>query len=104
MLLRDLSQSGKFSDAGIGEKNINSPLGLDGLVETIQVRQFGNISPDADGAGADEFHGIIEFLLATASDEDISALLDEEFGRGQPYSGSAAGDDCHFSLQLTHSR
>jgi len=45
MLLCDVSQRGKFSNAGVGENNIDSPLHLsDGLVETIKVGQSGNVS------------------------------------------------------------
>src|SRR5258707_15313328 len=102
MLLRDLSQGSKFSDASIGEKDIDSPLRADGLVETIQVGEFGNVSLNAGNAAADCFRGIGEFFLATARDEDIGTLPDEELCRGHPYSRSAAGDACDFSFQLGH--
>jgi len=39
MLLRDLSQRSKFSNAGVSEDDIDSPLALT-LVKTIQVRQL----------------------------------------------------------------
>jgi len=35
MLLGDLVEGSKFSDAGVGENDVDSPLGRDGLVETI---------------------------------------------------------------------
>src|SRR6267154_2213976 len=44
MLLRDLSHGSKFSDPGVGENDIDSPLRFDGFVETIKVGQFGNVS------------------------------------------------------------
>src|SRR5271163_3221135 len=99
MLLRDLSQGSKFSNAGVGEDDIDSPLRLDGLVETVKVGQFGNVSLNTSNVVTDCFHGLVEFLLTTARDEYVSPLLDEELCRGQPYPRSAAGDDCHFSLQ-----
>jgi hypothetical protein len=41
-------------------------------------RQFGNISLNAGNIAADFLHGLIELLLATARDEDVSTFSDEE--------------------------
>src|SRR6202035_4353157 len=98
MLLGDASQGSKFTVAGIGEHDIDSPLLLDYLVETIQVRQFGNVSLDTGDAAADRLHGLIEFLLAAASNEDIGTLFDEELRAGQADPRRATGDDRHFTL------
>src|ERR1700722_4140865 len=100
MLLRDLSQGSKFSDAGICENDIDSPLRLDGLVETIKVGQFGNVSPNSNNVGANCFHGLVEFLLTTAGDEDVGALLYEELCRSQPDPCCATSNHCYFPLQL----
>jgi hypothetical protein len=35
MLLRNFPKGSKFSDAGIGENDIDSPLGRNDLVETV---------------------------------------------------------------------
>src|ERR1700730_16105774 len=102
MLLGDASQGSKFTVAGVGENDIDSLPLLDCLVETIEVRQFGNVSLDTGDAAADRLHGLIEFLLATARNENVGTLLDEELGAGQADSRGAAGDNCHFALQLSH--
>src|SRR5712675_1435647 len=104
MLFGDFTERNKFTNAGVGENNIDSPLHLaDCLVETIQVGQFCDVPLNARHVAADCRHGLIEFLLAAARDEDICTLFDEELSCSQPYSLGAAGDDCNFSLQLAHS-
>src|ERR1700761_7440043 len=66
---------------GIGEDDIDSPFGLDGLVETIKVGQFGNVSLNANDVAADFLHSLVKFFLTTACDENIGALFDEELCR-----------------------
>src|SRR5438270_12487610 len=104
MLFCDTPQGSKFSNRGVGEKDIDSPLGLDGLIESVKVGQFGNVALNAGNVAADCLHGLIKFLLATARDEDVGALSDEEFCRSQSYARRTAGDDSHFSLQPAHRR
>ncbi len=54
MLFSDGPKGYKFANAGVGENNIDSPLHLgDGLVETIEVGQFGNVSLNSRNVGAD---------------------------------------------------
>src|SRR6202023_2730056 len=101
MLLRDASQGSEFSDTSVSKNDIDPSLRLDSLVETIKVGQFGNVSLNAGNIAADCLHGLIEFLLTAARDEDVSTFSDEELCCGSPYPGRAAGDDCHFSLQFT---
>src|SRR6202041_2878663 len=78
MLFGDGAEGNKFANAGVGENNINSPLHLgDGLVETIEVVKFGNVSLNARNVAADCLYRLVEFLPATARDEDICPLLGE---------------------------
>ena len=101
MLFGDGPKGNKFANTGVGENNIDSPFFLrDGLVETIKVVQFGNISLDARNVVADCFYGLVQFLLATARDEDIGALFDEEFSGSQPNPFCAAGNDGGFAFEL----
>src|SRR5882672_5723782 len=74
--------------------NIDSPLHLsDGLVQTIKVSQLGNVSLNSRHVGADGLHGLVEFLLAAARDEDIGTLFDEPFCGSQSNPFCPAGDD-----------
>src|SRR5271165_5550857 len=105
MPFRDASQGSKFSNTGVSENDVDSPLyPTDGVVETIQVGQFGNVSLNARNVAADCLHGLIKFLLATARDENVGTLSDEELCCSHPYPRRAAGDDRHFSLQLARDR
>jgi hypothetical protein len=44
----------------------------------------------------------VELCLPAAEDEDEGALLNEALCRGAADAGSATGDDCDFSFQLSH--
>ena len=78
MLFSDGTKGNKFANTRVGENNIYSPLLFsDGLVETIQVGQFGNVSLNASNVAADCFNGLTEFLISAAGDEDIRTLLGE---------------------------
>ncbi len=104
MRLRDLCQRGKFSHASVGEKHIDSPFHLaDGIVEAIQVGQVRNVSLNAVNVASDYLHGLVQFLLATARDEDKGTFFNEELCRSKAYSFSAARDDCDLSIQLARS-
>jgi hypothetical protein len=82
MLFSDASQGSKFSNPGVGENDIDSPLRLDGLIESVKVGQFGNVALNARNIAADCLDGLIKLLLAAARNEDVGALFDEEFCRG----------------------
>src|ERR1700691_26278 len=82
MLFRDGPEWDKFANPGVGENNIESPLHLGyGLVEPVKVGQFGNVSLNAGYIGADCLHGLVEFLLPTARDENVGTLSDEKLCR-----------------------
>src|ERR1700686_159461 len=104
MLFCDTSEGSELSNPGVGEKDIDSPLPLHGLIESVKIGQFGNVALNAGNVAADCLHGLIKFLLATARDEDVGPLSDEEFCRSKPYTRRTAGDDCRFSFQLAHGR
>src|SRR5712691_1836006 len=101
MLLGDGPKGNKFANSGVGENNIDSPLRVrDGLVETIKVGQFGNVSLNAGNVAADCLHGLVEFFLAAARDEDIRTLFDEKFSSSQPNPFCPAGDDGGLAFEL----
>src|SRR6266436_7475148 len=94
MLFGDGRKGNKFGNAGVGENNIDSPLHpSDGLVQTIKVSQLGNVSLNSRNVRADGLHGLVEFLLAAARDEDIGTLFGEKFSSSQPNPFCPAGDD-----------
>src|ERR1700688_686208 len=101
MLFGDGAKGNKFTDAGVGENNIDSPLHLsDGLVKTIKVRQLGDVPLNSRNVGADRLHGLVEFLLAAAGDEDIGTLFGEKLCRSQSNPFCAAGDDSDLAFEL----
>src|SRR5260370_42349242 len=97
MLLRDARQGRKFSETSISKNEIDSSLCLDGLVETIKIGQFGNISLNAGNIAADRLHGLIEFILRTPRAYDVSPLSGEELCRCLPHPRRDARHHCHFS-------
>src|SRR5882762_4084610 len=101
MLCGDGPERNKFANAGVGENNIDSPLHLgDGLVETIEDGQFGTVSLNAGNIAADCLYSLGEFLLSTARDENIGALLGEMPYRSQPIPFGAACSDCDLVFKL----
>src|SRR6266478_1776915 len=101
MLFGDGPKGNKFAHASVGENNIDSPLHLrDGHVKTIKVSQLGNVSLNSGNVRADCLHGLVEFLLAAARDEDIGTLFDEKFCSGQPNPFCPAGDDGGLAFEL----
>jgi hypothetical protein len=104
MLLREGCQGSEFADAGIGDQDIDLSLRLHGLVESIEVRQFGDVPANTCNVAADRLHGLVELLLAAARYEDVGAFIDEPLRRGEAYSRCAAGNHGHLSLQLAHYR
>src|SRR6266478_603820 len=104
MLLCEGCQGSKFTNAGIGDQHIDLSLSFHGLVESIEVLQFGDVSPNARNLAADRLYGFVEFLLAAARYEDVGTFVDEALRRGETYSRGAAGNHRHLSLQLAHNR
>src|SRR5271168_3497306 len=101
MLFGDGPKGNEFTNAGVGENNIDLPLQLrDGLVKTIKVSQLGNVSLHSRNVDADCLHGLVEFLLAAAGDEDIGTLFSEELSRSQPNPFCPAGDDGGLAFEL----
>src|SRR6266851_4558155 len=100
MLLSDFAERRKFRNAGIGEDDVKFSLCFDGLIKTIEVGQFGNVSLNASDVAADLLYRRVEFFLTAAHDEDVGTLFYEELCCSQPYPGCATGNDCYFSLQL----
>src|SRR5882757_11100233 len=101
MLFGDGAKRDKFANAGVGENNVDSPLHLrDRLVKTIQVGEFGDVTLNTRNIAADCFHGLVEFLLAAAGDEDVGTFFHEKPCRSQPNSFCAAGDDSDLTFEL----
>src|SRR5260221_37217 len=101
MLFGDGPKGNKFANPGVGENNIDSAFHLsNGLVKTIKVSQLGNVSLNPKNIGADCLHGLVEFPLAAAGDEDIGPLFDEELRRSQSNPFCPAGDDGGLAFEL----
>src|SRR5438094_5177275 len=100
MLFRDLSQRSKLTDTGVSEKDIDSPLRLDRLVEAIKVGQFGNVSPNACNVLADCLHALLKFLLATACDEDVGTFVNKQLSCREPYPTAPSRDDRNLTFKF----
>src|SRR5439155_11587526 len=100
MLFRDLSQRSKLTDTGVCEKNIDSPIRLDDFVETINVRELGNVSLNACNVLADCLHGLVEFLLATACDEDAGTFVNKQLSCREPYPTAPSRDDRNLTFEF----
>src|SRR5580704_2573918 len=101
MSFGDFSEGNEFTDAGVGENNIDLSLHFaDCLVEMIKIGHFGNVSPNTGRIGADCLHGLVEFLLAAPCDENISTFIDEPLCSCQPNPFCSPGDDGDLAFEL----
>src|SRR5260370_31408050 len=101
MFFGDGPKGNKFANASAGENNIDSAFHLgNSLVKTIKVSQLGNVSLNSRNVGAGCLHGLVEFLLAAARDEDICTFFDEKLCRSQSNPFCAAGDDSDLAFEL----
>src|ERR1700688_766672 len=98
MRLCEACQWGGFADGGIGDQDIDLPLPLHRLVESIEVLQFGSVSLNACDAAPDCLHGLVELLPEAAGYEDIGAFIDEPLRRRNAYSRGASGNHGQLSL------
>jgi hypothetical protein len=83
-LFDHFAQRNKASGAGVGEDDIDSPLCLDRLVEPVKVIEFGNVTLNTGNVAADCLDGLVQFLRAAASDEDISPSSTKSFAVASP--------------------
>jgi len=63
MLLSEACQGSEFASAGIGDQDIDLSLRLHGLVQSIEVLQFGDVSPNARNLAADRLYGFVELTF-----------------------------------------
>lgn len=75
---------------------------LTGVVQAVQVVQFGRVTLDGGDVAADQLDGVVQSFLPPGLDEDVRPLLDEQFGAGQRYTRGSAGDHCNLAVELAH--
>src|SRR5258708_28236183 len=104
MLFGDGPKGNKFADTGVGENNIDSAFHLgNGLVKTIKVGEFGNVSLNAGNVAADCLHGLVEFVLSAARNEDIGTLFYKKLRRRESNPFCSTGADSNLTFHLyTH--
>src|SRR5882762_8768054 len=101
MLFGDGAKGNKFASTGVRENNIDLLLRLsDGLVETIKVGKFGNVTLNARNVAPDRLYGLVEFFLPTTRDENIRTLFDEKLSRSQSNPFCAAGNDGDLTFEF----
>src|SRR5713226_2421447 len=68
-------------------------------VQSIQIREIGNVPLDAADVLADLAHRGVELGVTATGDEDVRAFRDEPLCSGEADSAVASGDDRDFSFQ-----
>jgi hypothetical protein len=84
MLLCYLFHRSKIDHSGVSENDVNSSLRLDGLVKTIEIGRFGNVSLNASDVVSDFLYSFVEFLLATACDNTKAPSRTKSFAVANP--------------------
>src|SRR6185312_9919522 len=99
----DLAERKQASRPGIGEDDIEgAALGLHRRVKPVEVGRIGDRALHRAGIRPEVGHGVVEYVLPAAEDEDEGAFLDEALCRRAADAGRAAGDHGGLSIQSGH--
>ena len=64
MLLCNVTQGGKLTEAGISEDNVDSsPLFINGFVKTIKISQLGDVPLNTSNITSNGSHRLVQQLL-----------------------------------------
>jgi hypothetical protein len=66
-----------------------------------EIGEAAGVGANRNRLRANQLHRGIKFSLTPTGNEDVSALLREQPGRGKADPRAAARDHCNFSFQLT---
>jgi hypothetical protein len=103
MLRRRILGENAFDKAGAGDDDIDRALFVSHrLIEPVEIVEIGDVTLHGRDVAADLGLRLVEFALAAAHDEDISALFDEFLRGRQSDAARSAGDDSDFSVQFGH--
>src|SRR6266478_2880699 len=98
VLRRNVGSRYRLRNSGIRKKHIELAfLCFYFLVQAVQVVEIGNVPLDASHISADFGHGLIQFRLPAARNEDVGSLFDKSLGSSKPDTAAAPGDDGDFS-------
>src|SRR5580658_3053867 len=99
MLFRYGAERSKGAAPGIGDQDINVSFLFSYLsIQTIQIGQIGDVALNAGDIAADFPDGLFQFILAAARDENIGALREKPFRRGEAEAAGSARDNGYFSV------
>src|ERR1700748_353614 len=103
MLLGNLAQWHGFARAGARVQHVDPALfPLDGVEQTVEVVEIGRVATHAGHVPATQLDAVVERLLPSARDEDISAFFNEPPGARQRHAARSTRDDCNLTLELSH--
>src|ERR1700733_11716159 len=103
VLLRNLTQWQCLALAGTREQDVDLPLlALDRIEQAVQIVQISCVTLDAGYIPANRLHGLIELLLPSTRDENVSAFFNEQLGTRQRHAARTTCNDCNFSFKLSH--
>src|SRR6266481_8490261 len=101
--LGDLAERHEFAQAGVGEEDVDATLLLlHRRVQSIQIREIGDVPLDAADVLADLAHRRVELGLTAPGDEDVRAFRGEPSCGGEADSAVAPGDDGDLAFELCH--
>src|SRR3989442_1643662 len=102
-LVGDRAERGKPRNPGIDEHNIELAFLLPDLPEeAIEIAQVRHVSLYAGHVSSDFLDGGIQLRLTPSGYEDVGAFVDKLLRRRKANAAIAAGDECDFSVELTH--
>ena len=103
LFIGDIAEDGRFAHPGAGPQHVDRALlPLDGVVQAVQVVQFGGVALHGGDVTADQLDGVVQGFLPPGLEEDVRSFLDEQLGAGQCHASGSAGDHRHLAIELSH--
>src|SRR5579862_1690459 len=103
MLLGNLAQWHGLARAGARIQDVDPALfPLDRVEQTVEVVEIGRVAAHAGHVPANRLDGLVERLLPSARDENVSAFFYEPSGARQRHAARSTRDDRHLALELSH--
>jgi hypothetical protein len=91
----------ELSDPWIGEQDVDYARFLSNdIVEAVEIREVGHITPDADRITANLAHSRIKLSLAAPHDEQSRAFPGEPLRACKPDAAVCSGDDAALPSSL----
>ncbi len=103
MLLGDLAEPALLAHPSTCPQHVDRALfPLDRLEQTVQIFEVRRVGLYAGHVPPDQLDGVVQRVLPTACNEDMSSFVDEQLGASQRHTTCRACDHRNLAIELSH--